>query len=101
MCSSDLFLLVDVKTEAKATYAVLDQILARYADLASVVRNGKLEERAVTVVVSGNRASEVIAAQPVRYAGIDGRLTDLDATVPAHQMPWISDRWTKAFRWQG
>jgi hypothetical protein len=96
-----IFLLVDVKTEAKATYAVLDQILARYADLASVVRNGKLEERAVTVVVSGNRASEVIAAQPVRYAGIDGRLTDLDSTVPAHLLPWISDRWGKEFRWQG
>jgi hypothetical protein len=37
----------------------------------------------------------------VRYAGLDGRLTDLDATVPAHLMPWISERWSKEFRWQG
>jgi Glycerophosphoryl diester phosphodiesterase family len=96
-----VFLLVDVKTEANPTYTALDRVLARYADLLSVVRNGKFEQRAVTVVVSGNRASEQIAAQPVRYAGIDGRLTDLDSTVPAHLMPWISDRWTKEFRWQG
>jgi hypothetical protein len=96
-----LFLLVDVKTEANPTSTALDKVLARYADLVSVVRHGKFEERAVTVVVSGNRASEVIAGQPVRYAGLDGRLTDLDATVPAHLMPWISERWTKEFHWQG
>ena len=95
------FLLIDVKTEADRTYAALDVVLAGYADLLSVVRNGKFEERAVTVVVSGNRASERIAAQPVRYAGIDGRLTDLDADVPAHLLPWISDNWTKEFGWRG
>jgi hypothetical protein len=95
------FLLVDVKTEANPTYTALDKVLTRYADLLSVVRDGKFEERAVTIVVSGNRASELIAAQSVRYVGIDGRLTDLDATVPAHLMPWISDRWTQEFRWQG
>jgi hypothetical protein len=95
------FLLVDVKTEADRTYAALDQVLAGYADLLSVIRNGKFEERAVTVVVSGNRASERIAAQPVRYAGIDGRLTDLDSDVPAYLLPWISENWTREFGWRG
>ncbi len=28
-------------------------------------------------------------------------MADLDSQVPAHEMPWISDRWTAHFRWQG
>ena len=42
-----------------------------------------------------------MAAQKVRYAGIDGRLTDLDSNAPADLMPWISDRWDTHFRWNG
>jgi hypothetical protein len=96
-----VYLLIDVKTEAKATYRALHQVLARYADILSVVDNGKFQQKAVTAVISGNRAPDLLAAQTVRYAGIDGRFTDLDSEIPAHQMPWISDRWTAYFRWQG
>src|SRR5262245_11144496 len=74
-----IFLLVDVKTEANATYAALHQVLARYADILSVTRAGKFEPGAVTVVVSGNRAREMLAAQEVRYAGLDGRMEDLNS----------------------
>ena len=96
-----IFLLVDVKSEAHATYAALDKVLAHYAEIFSVTRDGKFEPKAVTAVVSGNRAREAMAKQTVRYAGIDGRAEDLDSTVPADLMPWISDRWGKLFRWQG
>jgi len=39
------YLLIDVKTEAATTYAALDKVLARYADILSVIRDGKLETR--------------------------------------------------------
>lgn len=96
-----IFLLIDVKTEAKATYEALDKVLARYADVFSVTRDGKFMPKAVTAVVSGNRARDLMAVQRVRYAGLDGRLSDLNATAPADLMPWISDRWGFYFRWQG
>jgi hypothetical protein len=96
-----VFLLIDVKTEAQSTYAAVDKVLARYADIFSVVDNGKFQQKAVTAVISGNRAPEILAGQRVRYAGLDGRLIDLGSKAPAHQMPWISDRWTAHFRWQG
>ncbi len=96
-----IWLLIDVKTEAKATYRALDQILRRYQDILSVVADGKFQERAVTVVISGNRARADIAAQKVRFAGIDGRVADLGSSEPAHLMPWISDRWSSLFRWRG
>ena len=37
----------------------------------------------------------------MRYAGIDGRPPDLDATAPAHLIPWISASWSSLFRWRG
>jgi len=35
------------------------------------------------------------------YAGVDGRLTDLDSDDPPHFMPWISDHWFRHFDWDG
>jgi hypothetical protein len=96
-----IWLLVDVKSEAKATYQALDRVLADYADILSVVRDGKLEDKAVTVVVSGNRAKALLVEQKVRYAGVDGRLADLESNEPAHLMPWISESWATTFRWRG
>ncbi len=97
----DFYLLIDVKTDGKATYAALDKLLAKYADLLSVTKDGKFERRAVTAVISGNCPSAVIRAQKVRYAGIDGRPGDLASAAPAHEMPWISSRWGTHVRWRG
>jgi hypothetical protein len=96
-----VFLLIDVKSEAKATYAALDRVLARYADLLSTTRAGKWTPAAVTVVVSGNCDRAAITAQKVRYAAIDGRPPDLDSKAPAHLVPWVSARWGSLFRWDG
>ena len=95
------YLLIDVKTGADDTYRALDKVLARYADLLSVTRDGKFEPKAVTVVLSGNRAKEAITRQPVRYVGIDGRPEDLDSDAPADLLPWVSGNWTLSFRWRG
>src|SRR5260221_248119 len=35
------YLLIDVKSDAEATYAALDKVLARYAEILTVVRDGK------------------------------------------------------------
>jgi hypothetical protein len=95
------WLLIDVKTEAKPTYAAVHEVLARYADLFSTVTDGRSEPKAVTAVISGNVDREGITGQKVRYAGIDGRAGDLSSDVPAHLMPWVSERWGAHFRWQG
>jgi len=95
------YLLVDVKTEAAATYAALDKVLAPYADLLSVTRDGKFEPKAITVILSGNRATDAIASQPLRYVGVDGRPENLAGDAPAELFPWISANWTLLFRWKG
>ncbi len=95
------FLLVDIKTETEATYAALDPVLAQYADILTVTRDGKLEPKAVTVVLSGNRAFETIAKQRVRYVGIDGRPENLETNPPVELYPWVSANWTLLFKWKG
>jgi hypothetical protein len=96
-----IFLLVDVKTAAGPTYAALHDVFARYAELLTTIDGGKVGPKAVTVVISGNIARDAIAAQPRRFAAIDGRPPDLDSDLPAHLLPWVSENWTKLFRWTG
>lgn len=95
------FLLIDVKTDAKITYQAIDRVLSDYSDILTTVRDGKVERRAVTVVISGNCPRELIRGQKLRRAAIDGRPSDLDSDVPAHLIPWISDSWSSQFRWRG
>jgi hypothetical protein len=94
-------LLIDIKSADEATYAILAKVLAEYADIVSAVRDGQVEQKAVNVVISGNRPREMMAAEKVRYAGIDGRLADLDSDVPTNFLPLISDNWTLHFDWKG
>ncbi|HEV7226041.1 MAG TPA: phosphatidylinositol-specific phospholipase C/glycerophosphodiester phosphodiesterase family protein [Pirellulales bacterium] len=96
-----LTLLVDIKADGEAAYQALAKTLAEYDDLISVVRDGRLQKKPVTVVVSGDRPWRTISAEKTRYIGLDGRLSDLDSTLPSHLLPLISDNWTSHFRWRG
>ncbi|HVW39151.1 MAG TPA: phosphatidylinositol-specific phospholipase C/glycerophosphodiester phosphodiesterase family protein [Pirellulales bacterium] len=98
---TSLTLLVDLKADGEATYRALAKTLARYNDIVTVVRDGRLERKPVTVIVSGERPRETIAADKVRYVGIDGRLGDLDSKLPGHLLPLISDNWSNHFKWRG
>ena len=94
-------LLIDIKTGGEATYRALSKVLAGYPELLCATIDGKFTERAVSVIISGNRATEIIAAENPRFAGIDGRLSDLKSNMPPHLLPLISDRWSSHFKWRG
>lgn len=93
-------LLIDVKTEAVATYTALHAVLENYAAMLTAFRAGVATPGAITVILSGNRARAALAAQPLRYAAIDGRIEDLASNPPAALVPWVSDNWTKVFTWK-
>ena len=96
-----LTLLVDVKSEARATYAALETVLTRYADILTRFESGRELTGAVTVVVSGNRSHQDVIAQERRYSALDGRSTELDSTLQPTVYPWISENWTKVSAWRG
>lgn len=94
-------LLIDFKTEAESTYALLHKVLSQYRECFTSFTPDGRQERAILVVVSGNRPRETMAAQPLRYAGCDGRLSDLKSDVSADLIPMISDNWGSHFTWRG
>jgi len=94
-------LLVDVKSEARATYAALETVLARYAEILTRFESGRVIAGAVTVIVSGNRIYDDVIARNPRYSALDGRSSELDSPVPATVYPWISENWTKVSAWRG
>jgi len=97
----DFTLLIDIKSDGEETYVALDRVLAGYREMLTVVDLGVVETKAVTVIISGNRAWERISADPTRYAGVDGRLSDLGSNRPPHLMPLVSDNWEQHFEWRG
>jgi hypothetical protein len=96
-----LRLLIDVKSEATSTWPVIERELARYPELFTVARSGRVHERAVTAVISGNRDLAALQAAAVRRSFYDGRLSDLESGLPSSVMPLLSDNWTKHFTWLG
>jgi len=97
-----LWLLVDVKENGREVYARLREIFTDFP----IVADSTTGKAPVRIVLSGALASaagrEIVREHPTPWAGIDGRLTDLnlpeDLTVP---MPWISESWLGTFRWLG
>ncbi len=94
-------LLVDIKTNGAAAWAALDKLLAQYDSLISVTQGADYIEKAVTVIISGDRPMQEIEDSKPRRAGIDGRVADLDSEKSAALLPLISDNWTVHFRYRG
>jgi len=96
-----LFLMIDIKSEASATYAILCQLLNSYSPMLTRWYPDRCEQGAITVILSGNRPITTITDQPVRLAGLDGRLSDLEQRAKPSLYPWISENWSILFTWRG
>ncbi|MGP3981675.1 phosphatidylinositol-specific phospholipase C/glycerophosphodiester phosphodiesterase family protein [Streptomyces sp. KR80] len=97
-----LQLLIDIKNTGEATYLELHRRLRRYRSILSAAAGDRVRTRAVTPVISGDRAARApMEAQYLRYAFYDGRLDDLGTGAPAAFIPLISSNWAQSFSWQG
>ena len=94
-------LLIDVKSDAEPTYAVLRGALKPYARMLTEFRTDATQPKAVTIILSGNRPTATLAAESPRLASIDGRLPDLEGGPSKHLIPLVSDNWRNHFQWRG
>ncbi len=101
--AGSLVLLIDIKSDAEATYAVLKQQLESYGDMLTRFEAGEIIEGPVTAIISGNRPRETMLAEDIRWAAYDGRLSDLqnESEIPVSFMPLISSSWMQIARWYG
>ncbi|KAA6197471.1 hypothetical protein F2B00_36455, partial [Streptomyces parvus] len=97
-----LQLLIDIKADGVAAYRELDRQLRRHHRLFTRYQHGRVVPRAVTAVISGDRAARApMEAQRTRLAFYDGRLDDLGTPAPASFAPLVSANWTQSFGWLG
>ncbi len=101
--TTPLILLIDVKSNADSTYVVLDALLRRYADMLTIYAGDEVIQGPVHAIISGERAITTMRKARVRFAAMDGRLTDLRASPRATRalVPLISDSWEKITKWKG
>lgn len=95
------YLLIDFKSDPLTEYPVLRKILENYADILTVFTSNSVTKKAVTVVLTGNRPRQALPQEPVRLAGLDAQLTDLDRPAPENVFLWVSDNWSQFFKWRG
>ena len=97
-----LILLIDFKTPGEATYRALEPVLKNYRKLLTSYHGGVVLPGAISIIISGNRPTEILAKQTHRLAAIDGRLPDMQRRdLPVSLIPLISDDWKKHFEWRG
>ena len=98
----EFLLLVDIKADGAEVYEVLEQLLKPYRRHLTHFKSGKVERRALTVILSGDRPTQLLATQKERYAFIDGRPENLvPAKGSSNLMPLISTSWAPLFKWKG
>lgn len=98
---TSLTLLVDVKSGAESTWKALRLVLEKYTDMVTSFAPGRIEVKAITVIVSGNRARELMKADQPCLAFYDGRMEDLESGESKEFIPLVSDNWAKYFKWRG
>ncbi len=94
-------LMIDVKSAAEPTYVALRQVLLGYTNLLTSFAATKTQTNSLNILLTGNRSLEMIAAEPLRYAAIDGRLLDMKTNLSPQLVPLISENWTQNFKWRG
>ena len=98
---TELILFVDIKDDGLRTYKLLHQIIEGYKGMLTSYNSGIKNPGSIAVIVTGNRPVEYMQNQVVRYAGYDGRISDLDSGIASSLMPLVSDNWQHHFKWNG
>ena len=93
-------LMVDIKTEAQASYHVLKAQLLEFEAMLSQRTADTLQPGQVLIFLSGNRPMEMVKDESHALVGLDGRPTDL-GQYKASVMPVISDSYRNHFTWNG
>ncbi len=97
-------LLIDVKNTPQETDRHIEKVLAAHAGMFTTMDGSKVRPGPITAVITGPHppaARAALRSDNPRYAGLDGRIADLDSDAPSHFMPMISDNWKDHFHWNG
>lgn len=100
--STSIQLLVDIKSDAATTYAALKTLLEKYKELLSSYKNGVFHERAVTIVLSGNKPYQQSKDELIRRMFMDESLLSCNKNNYAKAFaPLASTHYKHTLNWNG
>lgn len=94
-------LMIDIKTDARKTYAALQPVLEKYKSMLSSYDEGKVTMRAVTIVLSGNKPYDNVKAADNRLVFIDEDLRKVQRDTVANVARMASCKYSKLIKWKG
>lgn len=95
-------LMIDIKTEAERTYTVLKTLLEKYRPILTRYENGKIYNKQITVVLSGNKPYKSVIAESRRLVFIDQDLRTANRdTISSNVFAMASCKYSKLLRWDG
>lgn len=95
-------LMIDIKSEADKTYAVLEQLLKKYSSILTGYENGQITYRQVTIVITGHKPYKILKAQNCRLAFIDEDLLKVGQdTLSTGVYQTASCKYSNLISWQG
>ncbi|RKD88272.1 phosphatidylinositol-specific phospholipase C/glycerophosphodiester phosphodiesterase family protein [Mangrovibacterium diazotrophicum] len=98
---SPIVLMIDIKDHGLETYRELQKVLPQYQSMLTEIKGKQINQKAVTIILSGDRPIEAVAAEKQRYCFIDGRLDEESFAAKQSLIPLLSDDWTNFFQWDG
>jgi hypothetical protein len=97
-----IILLIDIKSDAAKTYTALKQELINYKSVLTSVENGKIIERAITIVLSGNKPYAQAIADTNRFMFIDENLLMLkNCRYDSTLCYMASTKYRNVLKWKG
>ena len=100
--NAPVILMIDIKTDAAKTYEALKPLLEKYRSILSGMEDGKMVNRAVTVVLSGHKPYGLIENEPDRLAFIDEDLRKVSRDSCINNVfSMASCKYSKLIRWDG
>ena len=100
--TTSVTLMIDIKTNAEETYAVLKNLLNKYSTIFSRYKNGKVTRGAVTIVISGNKPFAAITSETDRMAFIDADLKETPSQLIAPDIyTTASCKYARLLTWKG
>lgn len=92
----ELFLLIDIKTEADQTYKKLNEVLNPYREFLTFLdEKNNLKKRNIRIIISGNSPAQSMLDRIDGYCFIDGRTSDIGQNKSSKIFPLISENWYK------
>jgi hypothetical protein len=99
--SRPITLMIDIKTDARKTYAALKPLLEKYRAILSSYDSGRVVHGAVTIVLSGRKPYSDIKSEISRLAFIDEDLRKVDRDTIAYVSTMASCKYSKLLKWKG